>query len=144
MVYIQGLTKKGGYITLRGDQNESFYSYGFDKQNSKLLFCTIKQPLPNFFQCTSFKNHSAFLMSQNQKNLKFSKTFMFLPLTLDRKEDIQKYNDHVHLHPVDVTYDQLKAINNNKDFDPSHLDNSVLRKDVTNIFYTIMKEIAGI
>ena len=39
---------------------------------------------------------------------------MFLPSPLDRKEDIQKYNDHVHLHPVDNSYDQLKSINNNK------------------------------
>ena len=133
----RGLTKKLGYITLRGDQNESFYSYGFDKQNSKVLFCTVKQPLPNIFQCTSFKKHSTFLMTQNQENLKFSKMFMLLASTLDRKEG-------VHLHPVDNSYDRLKSINNNKDFDPSHLDNSVLRKDVTKFFYTIMKKIAGI
>ena len=45
----RGFTKKLGYITLRGDADESFYSYGFDKQNSKVLFCTTKQPLPNIF-----------------------------------------------------------------------------------------------
>ena len=61
----RGHTKKMGYITLRGDANESFYSYGFDKQNSKVLFCTTKQPLRNIFQCTSLKKHLAFLMSQN-------------------------------------------------------------------------------
>ena len=69
---------------------------------------------------------------------------MFLPATLDRKEDIQKYNDHVHLHPVNISHDQLKSINSNKDFDPSHLDDRVLRKDVTKSFYTIKKEITGI
>ena len=119
---------------MRGHQNESFYSYDFDKQNSKVLFCTVKEPLPNIFQCTSFKKHSAFLMSQNQENLKFPKIFMFLPSTLGRKESIQQYNDYVHLYPVDNSYDQLKSINNNKEFDPSHLDNSVLRKDVTKFF----------
>ena len=113
----RGLTKKLGYITLRGDQNESFYSYGFDKQNSKVLFCTVKQPLPNIFQCTAFKKLLAFLMSQNQETFKYSKMFMFLPSTLDRKEEIQQYNDNVHLHPVDLSYDQLKVININKDFD---------------------------
>ena len=50
-------------------------------------------------------------MSQNQENLKFSKMLIFLPATLDRKEGIQQYNDHVHLHPVDISYDQLKSIN---------------------------------
>ena len=69
---------------------------------------------------------------------------MFLPSTLDQKEDIQKYNDHVHLHPVNISHDRLKSINNNKDFDPSHLDDRVLRKDVTKFFYTIKKEITGI
>ena len=138
----RGLTKKLGYVILRGVQNKDFIAMVLIKRNQK--FCTVKQPLPSIFQCTSFKKHSAFLMSQNQENLMFSKMFMFLLSTLDRKEDIQKYNDHVHLHPVEISYDQLKSINNNKDFDPSHLDNSVLRKDVTKCFYTIMKEIAGI
>ena len=33
---------------------------------------------------------------------------MFLPLTLDRKEKFLQWQDHVHLHPVDVSYDELK------------------------------------
>ena len=108
----RGLTKKLGYITLRGDASESFYRYGFNKQNSKVLFCTTKQTLPNIFQCTAFKKHSAFLMSQNQENSKFSKMFMRSPL--DRKEDIQQYSDNVNLHPVDFSYEQLKVLNNTK------------------------------
>ena len=73
-------------------------------------------------------------MSQNQKNLKFSKMFMSLPSTQDRKEGIQQYNDNVNLHPVDVGYEQIKVLNNNKDFDPSDLDNSAQRKDIVKIF----------
>ena len=65
--------------------------------------------------------------------------FMPLPSTLDRKEDIQQYNDNVNLHPVDVSYEQLKVLNNNKD-----LDNSAVRKDIVKIFYTILKEVAGV
>ena len=139
----RSLTKKIGDTTLRGIANESFYSYDFDKQNLKFLFCTNKQPLPNIFQCTAFKKHSAFLMSQNQENLNFSKMFVFAS-TLDHKEDIQQYNNNVNLHPVDVSYEQLKVLNNNKDFDPSDLNNSALRKDIVKIFYTIMKEVAGV
>ena len=139
----RGLTKKLGYITLKSDVNEIFCSYGYDKQNSKVLLCTTKQPLPNIFQCTAFKKHSAFLMSQNQENLNFSKMFVFAS-TLDYKEDIQQYNNNVNLHPVDVSYEQLKVLNNNKDFDPSDLDNSTQRKDILKIFYTIMKEVVGV
>ena len=82
-------------------------------------------------------------MSQNQENLKFSKMLMFLPSTLDRKEEIQHYNDDVNLHPVDVSYEQLKQTNNNKDIDPSELENSALRKGIVKVFYNIMKEVAG-
>ena len=57
-------------------------------------------------------------MSQNQENLNFSKMFVFAS-TLDHKEDIQQYNNNINLHPVDVSYEQLKVLNNNKNFDPT-------------------------
>ena len=57
-------------------------------------------------------------MSQNQENLNFSKMFVFAS-TLDHKEHIQQYNNNVNLHPVDVSYEQLKVLNNNKNFDPT-------------------------
>ena len=69
--------------------------------------------------------------------------FMFLPSTLDRKEVIQQYNDNVNLHPVDVSYEELKQMNNNKDINPSELENSALRKDIVKVFYNIMKWVAG-
>ena len=47
------------------------------------------------------------MMSQNKENSKFSKMFMFLPSALDDKENIQQYNNDAHLHPVDVSYEQL-------------------------------------
>ena len=37
----RGLTKKLGYITLRGDANEQFFSYGFDKERQKLCIAPI-------------------------------------------------------------------------------------------------------
>ena len=57
-------------------------------------------------------------MSQNQENLNFSKMFVFAS-TLDHKEDIQQYSNNVNLHPVDVSYEQIKVLNNNKNFDPT-------------------------
>ena len=29
--------------------------------------------------------------------------FMYLSLTLDRKEALNQYSDHVHLHPIDFS-----------------------------------------
>ena len=34
----RGVTKKLGHITLRDDNNEKFYSYGYSKEKSTLLF----------------------------------------------------------------------------------------------------------
>ena len=81
-----GLTKNLAHITLRGDVNERFYSYGYDKEKSALLYCVSKYPLPNIFHCTAFRQHHAFLLDENQKKADFSKMSMFLTSTLDRKE----------------------------------------------------------
>ena len=60
----RGLGKRLGYITLRGDNNEIFYSYGYNKEKSKLLFYTMKQPIPNIFNCTCFKKHRQYLLNE--------------------------------------------------------------------------------
>ena len=39
----RGLGKRLGYITLRGDKNETFFSYGYDSEKSKILYCSMKQ-----------------------------------------------------------------------------------------------------
>ena len=86
----RGLTKKLEYIPLRGDVNEQFFSYGLEKVKSKTLHCVNKQPLPNIFQCTAFKKHSAFLLNQSHESLESSRLFIFLPSTLECKEGIQQ------------------------------------------------------
>ena len=115
----KGLGKRLGYISLRGDKKETFYSYGYDKERSKLLYCTMKQPLPNIFQCTSFKKHKDFLIQEKLNESNESSLFLFLPSTLDRKEDFLQFKSSVNLHPIDALYDDLKAMNNDKDFDPA-------------------------
>ena len=137
----KGLGKRLGYISLRGDKKETFYSYGYDKERSKLLYCTMKQPLPNIFQCTSFKKHKDFLIQEklNERNESF--LFLFLPSTLDRKEEFLQFKSSVNLHPIDAMHDDLKAMNNDKDFDPAQLD-LASRESILPLFYSYMKKIA--
>ena len=99
----RGLMKRLGNNILRGDLNETFFSYGFNKEMSKVLYYTQKQPLPNIFQCTAFKKHIQYLLNQNQEK-GFSKMFMYLPSTLDRKEELNQWSEHVNLYPIDVRY----------------------------------------
>ena len=137
----KGLGKRLGYISLRGDKNETFYSYAYDKERSKLLYCTMKQPLPNIFQCTSFNKHNNFLIQEKLNESNESSLFLFLPSTLDRKEEILQFKNSVNLHPIDASYDDLKSLNNDKDFNPALL-NLPHRDSVLPLFYSYMKKIA--
>ena len=137
----KGLGKRLGYISLRGDKKETFYSYGYDKERSKLLYCTMKQPLPNIFQCSSFKKHKDFLIQEKLNESNESSLFLFLPSTLDRKEEFLQCKSSVNLHPIDALYDDLKAMNNDKDFDPAQLD-LASRDSILPLFYSYMKKIA--
>ena len=49
--------------------------------------------------------------------------FFYLPSTLDQKEDFLKWKDHVHLHPIDLSFDDLTEITDNKEINPSLLNN---------------------
>ena len=104
----------------------------------------MKQPLPNISHSTAFKKHHSFLVDESQKKVTFSKMFLFLPSTLDRKEDFLKYKDHVHLHPVDISYDDITQMHNNEDANSALLGDKNLRNNVTGTYYKIMKKIAEI
>ena len=138
----RGLKKRLGNIILRGDLNETFFSHGFNKEMSKVLYCTQKQPLPNIFKCTAFKKHIQYLLNQNQEK-DFSKMFMYLPSSLDRQEELNQWSKYINLHPIDVNHEQLKVLNGNEDFQPVDLDNSSKRNKISKMFYSFMKEAAA-
>ena len=105
------------------------------KNDQKFCIVLIRNQLPNMFQCSAFKKHIQFLMNQNQQNLDFS--------TLDRKEEIQQYSNNVNLHPIYVSYKQLKALHDKEDFGPADLDNSSSLNKIRKVFYSFMKEVAA-
>ena len=102
----------------------------------------MKTSLPNIFSCAAFKKHLPFLLDKSQNKAKFSNMFFYLPATLDRKEDFLKWKDHVHLHPIDLSFDYLTEITGNKEKNPSLLNNKDLRGEVVGTYYKLMKKIA--
>ena len=64
----------------------------------------------------------SYFSDENQKKSNMSHMFLFFPSTLYRKEHIMQYKNNVHLQPIDVSYNDLKELNSNSDFDPSDLD----------------------
>ena len=75
-----GLEKMLGHITLRGDQGERYYSYGYSKEKSSVFYCSVKDPLPNIFHCTAFKKHHVLLLNENKKKCLFLNCFSISPL----------------------------------------------------------------
>ena len=55
-----------------------------------------------------------------------------------------QWKGHAHLHPIDVSYDDFKAINNDGDMNRSLLDNKELRKGLIGGYYKMMKNVAEI
>ena len=137
-----GLSKKLGMITLRGDAQERFFSYGYSKEKSALLYCSMKAPLPNAFTSTYFQKHKQLLLDQNELRIKQSDIFFFLPGTLDRKEDFLQWKDNVHLHPIDLSTDDLKNEMSLTTFHLSLLENKQLRASLVPGLYKVMKKVA--
>ena len=70
------------YIMVRGDEDEMFFSYGFDEDKSNVLNSNYKQILSNIFQRTSFKKHNTRLLNERTVQ-EHSKMFFYLPFTTD-------------------------------------------------------------
>ena len=111
----KGLRLMLAYIVLRGDDDEVFFSYGFNKSKSKLLYSYAKQQIPDTFISTSFKKHFQEVVNE-KKNEEFSKMFYYLPSISDRKEEINKYKDNVSLVPTDVTLEFINSFSSEKQF----------------------------
>ena len=54
------------------------------------------------------------------------------------------YDETRPLHPIDVSYDDLKEIHSGGDMNPVLLDNKDLKKDVIGGYYKMMKKVAEI
>ena len=53
-----------------------------------------------------------------------------------------QWKDHVHLHPVDINYEELKLMNESVDMNSALLDNKTLGKDVVLTYYKVMKNMS--
>ena len=83
----KGLRLMLAYIVLRGDDDEVFFSYGYDKSKSKVLYSFAKQQIPDTFISTSSKKHFHGVMNE-KKDEKYYRMFYYLPPISDRKEEI--------------------------------------------------------
>ena len=142
----KGIREQMAFIVLRGDVDETFLSYGFDKLKSKLLFSFSKQQIPNAFVSVAFKKHFEQIMSGDRDDS--SSLFYFLPSVSDRKEEINQHKNNVFLSPVDVTVDFIEKFSTveNVSFKPDLLSSSdeKERKPQTEMLYGLFKHMATV
>ena len=97
-------------ITVRDDKNEQFFDYGYNEKNdSTRLYSTQKTKIPSSFKSTCFR----FLKNQFEtgtlEEKDFSDVFFYLPSTVARCKDINKYMAMVHFRPIVVNVKDFGA-----------------------------------
>ena len=142
----KGVRLQLAYIILRGDEQELFLSYGFDKSKSKVLYSYSKQQIPDAFVSTSYKKHFNEIMNE-KRNEDSSSLFYFLPSISDRKESINQWKNNPSLVPIDFTIDFIQSFpTQNEKFRPDFLNStdSKLRDPQVEMLYSVFRHIAQV
>ena len=142
----KGIREQIAFIVLRGDADETFLSYGFDKVKSKLLYSFSKQQIPDAFVSVAFKKHFQEIMNES-KSESSSSLFYFLTSVSDRKGEINQHKNNVSLSPIDITSDFIESFSlENVSFEPDLLNSSdeKERKPQTEMLYGLFKHIAKV
>ena len=84
----QGIREQLTYIVFGGDQHEIFFSYGYEKSKSQILYSYSKNQIPDAFVSTSFRRHFSEVVNEKKEKEDSSSLFFFLPPITDRKEEI--------------------------------------------------------
>ena len=126
-------------ITVKNDLDEQFFDYGYNKENSKLLYSIQKVKIPSSFKATCFGTHKNQYEDGVFSEEDFSRLYFYLSSTIDRSEEINKYLTSVYLKPYHVHISDL-----GKDFNPAlSFDRAAVvshMKKVANKALRILKE----
>ena len=142
----KGIREQLAFIVLRGDSDETFLSYGFDKMKSKLLYSFSKQQIPDAFVSVAFKKHFDEIMNEKRDDSS-SSLFYFLPSVSDRKEEINQHKNNVSLFPIDITLDFIESFSAEKVFfrpDLLNTSDEKERKPQIEMLYGLFNHIAKV
>ena len=143
----KGVRLQLAYIVLRGDEHEIFFSYGYEKSKSKVLYSYSKQQIPDAFISTSFKKHFNEIINEKKDDENSSSLFYFLPSISDRKESINQWKNNPSLVPTDLTINFIQTFSSqNEKFQPDLLNSSdnKLRDPQVEMLYGVFKHIAQV
>ena len=140
----KGLRLMLAYIIIRGDDDEVFFSYGYSKSKSSVLYSYSKQQIPDTFISTSFKKHFQEVVNE-KKDEDYSHMFYYLPSISDRKEEVNQYKSNVSLVPTDVTIEFINSFSSEKNykFRPDLLNLKELREPHVKVLRELFRHIAN-
>ena len=140
----KGLRLMLAYIIIRGDDDEVFFSYGYSKSKSSVLYSYSKQQIPDTFISTSFKKHFQEVVNE-KKDEDYSHMFYYLPSISDRKEEVNQYKSNVSLVPTDVTIEFINSFSSEKNykFRPDLLNSKELREPHVKVLRELFRHIAN-
>ena len=119
----KGIKEQLAYIVLRGDENEIFFSYGYDKNKSQILYSDSKQQIPDAFVLTSFKKHYNEIINEKKENEDSSSLFFYLPTITDRKEEINQWKNNPSHAPIYFSISFIESFSTQKvKFQPNLLN----------------------
>ena len=98
------------YIILSGDSEEAFFSYGYNKEKSTLLYSFGEERILNVITSTAFKKHLNEILHERRTSKEFSALFYYLPFITDRKEHINQWRNNVNLNPIDCSLQFLRGL----------------------------------
>ena len=142
----KGIRLMLAYIVLRGDQEEIFFSYGYDKNKSKILYSYSKQQIPDAFISTTFKKHFNEIMNE-KRDENSSTLFYFLPSISDRKEAINQWKNNPSLVSIDFNIDFIESFSKQQEkFRPDLLNSidSNLRDPQVDMLRNVFNHIAQV
>ena len=142
----KGIRLMLAYIVLRGDQEEIFFSYGYDKNKSKILYSYSKQQIPDAFISTAFKKHFNEIMNE-KRDENSSTLFYFLPSISDRKEAINQWKNNPLLVSIDFNIDFIESFSKQQEkFRPDLLNSidSNLRDPQVDMLHNVFNHIAQV
>ena len=77
-------------LVLRGDQHEIFFSYGYDKSKSQILYSYSKNQIPDAFVSTAFRRRVEFFDKEYSWSLRNYQEGTYSTMTVDKIIDRDK------------------------------------------------------
>ena len=109
MLLFLGLYQTIRFMVARGSPDAVLFNYGYDKDQSKVLYSQYRRRIPNSFSRTILSLHRA-MIETGEIHSEFSNINFFLPSITDRIEDVNQCFKNVSISPLTLLKSSLMIL----------------------------------